>query len=70
MQKWEKKRIVSTASCKNHGPVEPVAFLHAFRDGVIAGDITNVRASPPTSHINNLVALHRNGLEALVDLFK
>lgn len=45
------KRNVSSSSIANHGPCEPVSYLHSFRDAVVAGEIVDVRSSIPLGAI-------------------
>ena len=42
-KQWEKTHIVSASSTSLPGPREPVAYLHSFRDAVVAGEIDNVK---------------------------
>lgn len=58
-KQWEKKRTINDQSTLLHGMIEPIAFLHAFRDLIIDGSLTNVRGKPEPPQVAALVDLHR-----------
>jgi hypothetical protein len=66
---WEKKRVVSAATCRVHGALEPIAFLHCFRDGVFAGSITTHRDKVSERVVASFVADHTVELEVLSAAF-
>ena len=61
-----KKRLVTDNSTKRHGGIEPIAYLHAYRDLVLADDArvaANPRARPPVEAIDEQVQQHRAQFE-------
>ena len=51
-KKWEKRNVAPKA-CENFGSVEPVAYLHAFRDAVCNGSVSSARSSIPHSIVDS-----------------
>ena len=71
-QRREKKRLVTDNSTKRHGGIEPIAYLHAYRDLVLADDArvaANPRAHPPVEAIDEQVQQHRAQFEFIHGMF-
>ena len=69
LRNWEKKRVVNANSCIAHGRIEPIAFVHCFRDCVLDGTIADVRAKPQSDIVAAFVLAHRPELEAMLAHF-
>ena len=63
---WTKKRLLSD---NPHGLLEPIAYLHAFRDGVLDGSITYIRQKPNQGKVDALVDRYRAEYQALEDYY-
>lgn len=70
-QKFERKRLVTDASTRSHGAIEPLAYLHALKELIIAGDprVAGPRAKPPQDAIDDQLVMHREAFEAIVASF-
>ena len=63
---WTKKRLLSD---NPHGLLEPIAYLHAFRDAVLDGSITMIRQKPDQGKVDALVDTYRAEYQALEDYY-
>ena len=66
----ERKRLVSDAHTAKWGGIEPIAFVHAVRDRVLAGDekfLTNPRANPTAEQVTEQIHLHREAFERILE---
>ena len=66
---FTKKRLVTAKATQLHGEIEPVAYLHAFRDLFVSGVIVNARDAVPRHYVSDQVLAHRAEFEALVASF-
>ena len=69
-RQWEKKRLVTAASTRRHGPLEPLAFLHAWRDLVMeSGGAVGPRQAPSAAAIDGQFSLHRDEFHVIFNRF-
>jgi len=69
-RQWEKKRLVTAASTRRHGPLEPLAFLHAWRDLVVeSGGAVGPRQAPSAAAIDGQFSLHRDEFNVIFNRF-
>jgi len=67
---WEKKRLVTDASTRRLGPLEPIAFVHAWRDMVVESEgAVGARQSPSAAAVETLFNLHRGEFEQIFNQF-
>jgi len=69
-KQWEKKRLVTDASTRKMGPLEPIAFLHAWKDMVLQSEgAVGARQSPSAAAVENMFNLHRGEFEQIAANF-
>ena len=57
----ERKRLVTAASTRRHGDIEPIAYLHALKALIMAGDpsvVDDRRGKPTQAVVDEQVASH------------
>ena len=63
-----KRKGVSRGSTNEHGPIQPLAFLYAWRDLPDVIGRSHAREVPTKEQVDSVVEQRRAELEALVDL--
>jgi hypothetical protein len=65
----EKKRFASESNMTAFGPIEPIAYVHAWRDGIMNGTLQSARDQVSAATVAAFVGAFRAECEALLATF-
>ena len=71
-RKYQKKRLCTADAQRRHGALEPIAFVHAFKSAVEAGNpeyVENPRKDPEPGMVDAMIALHREEFERIASVY-
>ena len=71
-RRYQKKRLCTVDSQRRHGYLEPIAYLHAFKAAVQAGNpeyVSNIRKDAPDDMIDAMMALHSEEFERIAAVY-
>ena len=69
---YQKKRLCTVDSQRRHGYLEPIAFVHAFKAAVEAGNpeyVDNPRKEPTPDMVDAMIALHAEEFQRIAEQF-